>query len=114
MPKRFLVTNALMFIQSHHAEQLFRKVGEVTIDGQTARVIETLNCDHYTQIGTPGSQESYLFDLQGVFYVVPESWAKEKVLRLSQFVNSSDFTFVEAENISDLAVTATSDERPAK
>ena len=39
MPKRFLVTNALMFIQSHHAEQLFRKVGEVTIDGQTARVI---------------------------------------------------------------------------
>lgn len=113
MQKRFLVTNALIFIQNFYAEQLYRKKGELTVNGQTARVIETLNCDHYTQIGTPGSQESYLFDLEGVLYVVPESWAKEKVLRLSQFVNSSDFTFVEATNIGNLVVTATSDERPA-
>ncbi|QIC71919.1 MULTISPECIES: hypothetical protein [Acinetobacter] len=113
MSKRFLVTNALMFIQNHYAEQLFRKVGEVTIDGETARVIETLNCDNYTQIGTPGSQESYLFDLDGIFYVVPESWAKEKILRITDSITSPSFTFVEAENIIDLAVTATSDERPA-
>ncbi len=112
MLKRFLITNALMFIQNRYAEQIFNKNGVVTIDGESARIIETSNCDNYTQIGTPGSQESYLFDLDGTFYVVPESWAKQKLLRIANGVNSSDFTFVEAVSVNDLAVTATSDTRP--
>lgn len=113
MSKRFLVTNALMFIQNHYAEQLFGKSGEVTVNGEIARVIETMNCDYYTQIGTLDSQENYLFDLNGSFYVVPESWAKEKIFKISTSVVSQSFTFVEAECIRDLRVTATADKCPA-
>lgn len=114
MLKRFLVTNTLMFIQNQYAEQLFGKTGEVTYNGETACVIPTYNCDHYTQIGVNGSNESFLFDLDGLFYVVPESWAKEKVLNFSAKVVSQDFTFVSAEKITHLIVTATSEECPAK
>lgn len=112
MSNRFLISNTLIFIQDQFAEQLFKKSGKVTIKGETALIIKTNNCDHYSQIGINGSNESFLFDLNGMFYVVPESWAKQKMSKIVPKAECNDYTFITAENITDLMLTATSEERP--
>lgn len=108
----FFITYALHLIQDQYAEKLFNQTGSITINGETARIIETMNCDHYSQIGVKGSNEKFLFDLEGSFYAVPETWVKPDVLAYKNCTETKVFSYVSAENIDQLVLTATSEEYP--